>query len=273
MQQPHTVTLGEDHRVLGQLWLPNAADAPLVILIHGGFWRSGKTVHLTDPLAARLTRSGIAVWNIEYRAGAGVEWRTTLDDVATAINYTVTLCQKYSIGSGRPTIVGHSAGGQLALWAAARPTVEKGRSGQHPGLLPAAVISLAGVCDLVAAAESHLGNDAVVEFLGGPPNQVVSRYQSACPTRLLPLGVRQLIVHGAEDARVPSAMSRGYAAAATLAGDPVEFIELPCADHRSLIDPTTEAGRSVAALITRIAGEAKAGDARRSDKRRDGYLA
>lgn len=272
MQQPYTITLGEEDRVLGQLWLPNAQGAPLVILIHGGFWRSGKTLHVTDPLAASLAVAGIAVWNIEYRAGACVDWRTTLDDVATAIDHTVTLCRRYPIGSGRPTFVGHSAGGQLALWAAARSKLKQGGPCQHPSLLPAAVISLAGVCDLVAAAESHLGEDAVAGFLGGPPNEVVSRYQSACPSRLLPLGVRQLIVHGAEDARVPSAMSRRYAAAATIAGDPVELIELPCADHRSLIDPNTEAGHTVAALITRIAGEAQAGDARRNGQLHDGYL-
>lgn len=226
----------------------------------------------TEPLAASLAASGTAVWNIEYRAGAHIEWHTTLDDVATAVDHTVVLRRQYPICGGSPTFVGHSAGGQLALWAAARPRLGHGQPGRRPGVRPAAVISLAGVCDLVAAAESNLGEGAVAGFLGGPPHELFSRYQCASPSQLLPLGVRQVIVHGADDARVPSAMSRGYAAAAATAGDPVDLIELARTDHRSLIDPATEPGRAVAALIARVAGEAQADDAGRNDQPHPGHM-
>lgn len=270
--EQHTITLAEDGRVLGRLWLPDVPGAPLVILIHGGFWRSGKTLIATEPLAESLAAAGSAVWNIEYRAGDGVGWRTTLDDVAAAIDHTVALRREHPIGTGRPTFVGHSAGGQLALWAAGRSRSGHRRPGRHPGVRPGAVVSLSGVCDLAAAAESRLGEDAVVRFLGGTPHQLPSRYQAACPSRLLPLGVGQLILHGAEDTRVPSAMSRRYAAAAAAAGDRVELIELSGADHRSLIDPATEAGREVAALIGGVAAEVQAEGALPNSQPHDGYL-
>jgi acetyl esterase/lipase len=234
-----------------QLWLPHGQKVPLVVLIHGGFWREGKTYEATAPLAAALAAAGLAVWNIEYRAGAGHGWRTTLNDVATAIDHIATLPARYPVDITRHVLVGHSAGGQLALWAAAR------RTPQHQ--VPAAVVSLAGICDLVYAAEAHLGEDAVVDFLGGGPYEQFGRYQAACPTLLTPLGVRQVVVHGGADTRVPMEVSRRYARTAGSAGDDVELVELPGADHRALIDPDSDAGRDVVSLIGRVVNDVRHG--------------
>jgi acetyl esterase/lipase len=272
LQQTHTIAFGDDGRRMGELWLPKKPGAPLVILIHGGFWRAGKTLRATDALAAALTETGLAVWNIEYRAGSGHGWRATLDDVAAAIDHTAILSRQYPVRGTRPLVIGHSAGGQLALWAAARAKSGRRYPGWGPSVLPSAVISLAGICDMVEAAESGLGEDAVLDFLGGPPHERVLWYQATCPTRLLPLGVRQVIVYGADDSRVPAAMSRRYAKAAAFAGDNVELIELPRADHRALIDPDTAAGQEVVALAARIVAETDAGTGWRKWPTNDGPM-
>lgn len=234
----------------GQFWL-SSPGAPLVILIHGGFWRQGKTLRLTEPLARALSAQGLAVWNIEYRAGPG-RWRRSLADVAAAVDHTRTLAAAHCLDARQPVVVGHSAGGQLALWTAARKRSGVCCSGQGAPVAPRAVVVLAGVCHLAGAAVAGLGDGAVPEFLGGGPDEVPARYDTCCPTRLLPLRVPLQIVHGTADPCVPAAMSRKYAHAARAAGDQAEFIELT-ADHRALIDPGTAAGRRVISIIVRAA--------------------
>ncbi|MDB5065865.1 MAG: alpha/beta hydrolase, partial [Chloroflexi bacterium] len=132
--------------------------------------------------------------------------------------------------------VGHSAGGQLALWLAA-----------HPGI--GAVVALAAVSDLAAAARLGLGGGAAVELLGGTPEEVPERYRRASPRQRLPLGVPQLLVHGELDDRVPVAMSRDHAETARAAGDAVQLVVVPGAGHAELIDPESRAWQAAAAWL------------------------
>jgi len=150
--------------------------------------------------------------------------------------------------------VGHSAGGQLALWLAARsrlPKKSKLTVCDTP-LSLAGVVSLAGASDLKLVWHLNLGHGAATEFLGGSPTKVPERYFTASPAALLPLGIPQVLIHGSRDDLVPLSVSQEYTQKATLAGDRVTLIVLPEADHFALIDPTSAAWRITIAEIHKL---------------------
>jgi dipeptidyl aminopeptidase/acylaminoacyl peptidase len=186
-------------------------------------------------LAGDLHRRGWATWNVEYRrlGAPGGGWPGTLHDCAAAVG---ALLAVEGVDHRRVVAVGHSAGGQLALWLAARSGI-------------GAVVALAAVSDLVSAARLDLGDGAAVELLGGTPEELPERYRQASPRALLPLGVPQLLIHGERDDRVPVAMSREHAAAAREAGDHVELVTLPGLAHPEVIDPESQAWQAAAAWL------------------------
>jgi acetyl esterase/lipase len=193
----------------------------LVVLIHGGFWRARWLSDTIRPLAVACAGVGAWAWNIEYpRVGTdGGGWPGTAFAVRDAVGAAL------SEAAGRPVVlVGHSAGGHLALWAA--------REQQRVS----AVVSLAGVCDLQAAAQAHLGDGAVLELFGGrEPSRAL--YRASSPMARLPLGVPALLIHGDVDDRVPIEQSRTFLAAARTAGDDCELVELAGGGHFEVIDP------------------------------------
>ncbi|MBV9229511.1 MAG: alpha/beta hydrolase [Chloroflexi bacterium] len=240
----------------GELHLPGPGGIhPTVILIHGGFWRTPYDYTLMTGLAKDLAKRGIAAWNIEYRRIGDPQggWPATLLDVARAADHLRIIAAKYALDLQRVVTVGHSAGGHLALWLAARPRITTGSTLSGAGApgspagesaLPLAIsgaISLAGVSDLAMGWSMKLGDEAVAELLGGSPGDVPERYATASPAAMLPLGVPQVLIHGTADDRVPFAMSQAYAAAAQAAGDQATLIELKNQDHFVLIDPHSAA--------------------------------
>jgi acetyl esterase/lipase len=240
----------------GELWRPTGAGPwPVAVLLHGGFWRWDRTLALMGPLAADLARRGFAVWNLEYRrvGQPGGGWPGTLEDVAAGLDHLTRLAARERLDLDRLVVAGHSAGGQLALWSAARPGLEAGAPGAGPRVVPGLVVSLAGVCDLHAGARTGIGEGAVAAFLGAGPDQAPERYRLASPLSRLPLGVPQLLLHGDADPRVPVGQSRAYAAAASAAGDPVELLELAGIDHMTVIDPTSAAWAEVVRQLRRWA--------------------
>ena len=230
------IAYGDHPDQVGNLHLPpgDSGPWPTVVLIHGGFWRWGWDRTLMTPLARDLAGRGFAVWNIEYRrvGQAGGGWPGTLEDAAAAVD---ALADIEGVDAVRVVTVGHSAGGQLALWLAARHRIAAGAPGADPRVRPRAAVSQAGVADLVAGAAAGLGSDACQALLGGSPGEFPDRYAVASPAALLPVGVPQLLVHGGRDHLVPVTQSRDYAAAAAAAGDTVDLVELPDADHFDLI--------------------------------------
>jgi acetyl esterase/lipase len=235
---------GAESLQFGELYVPNSSGPhPVVILIHGGFWRAAYRLTLMQALAGDLVQKGIAVWNIEYRCvgDAGGGWPGTFWDVARAADYLEMLAPMYALDLTRVVAVGHSAGGQLALWLAARSRLPKKSQlmVSNTPLPLAGTVSLAGACDLEHVWHLNLGQGAVAEFLGGCPGEVPERYSTASPTALLPLGIPQVLIHGKRDDLVPLVVSQEYAQKAALAGDPVRLIELPGADHFVLIDPAS----------------------------------
>jgi acetyl esterase/lipase len=238
----------------GDLRLPaGEGPHPTVVLIHGGYWRSRYGLKLMTGLAKDLAARGYAAWNIEYRrvGNPGGGWPGTFLDVARAADYLREIAPTYALDLQQVVPIGHSAGGHLALWLAGRPRIPAGNplagssiKGDNAGdgpFVPAGAISLAGVVDLAMAWRLHLSMDAVVELLGGTPDEVPERYAATSPATLLPLGVPQVLFHGTADVNVPIEVSQAYAKAALTANDPVTCIELPGVDHFDVIDPGSEA--------------------------------
>ncbi len=223
---PQAHRYGPESEHEADLLLPSGEPPHRVaLLLHGGFWRAAYTRSIMSALATDLADRGWATWNVEYRrVGSGGGASQTLADVRLAIN----ALQRFRgrLDSRRLLVIGHSAGGQLALCAASSPAV-------------AAVVSLAGVCDLVSAAHQGIGENAAIEFVGAGPEQRPDEYALADPLQQLPSGVEVLLVHGDADNRVPVQQSRDYAAAAQRAGDSCELLELEGVDHFALIDPRT----------------------------------
>jgi acetyl esterase/lipase len=220
-----------------------SGPAPVVVVLHGGFWRARYGIELARPLAADLAARGWAAVAVEYRrVGAGGGWPTTLEDVAAALDALPDVPGAERLDLTDVTVIGHSAGGHLAAWAAGRSRLPAGAPGAEPRVAVTAAVLQAGVLDLTAAVAADLGAGATVGFLGGTPAELPERYAAADPVRLLPTGVPVLCVHGEADATVPLEQSERYAAAATAAGDQVEVAVVP-GDHMVVIDLDGEAWR------------------------------
>jgi acetyl esterase/lipase len=238
---------------VGELYLPPTAAGPhpVAVVLHGGFWRDRYDRHLMDDLCRDLAGRGVAAWNVEYRRMRRFRhvggWPETLEDVASAIDHLAALAQDGAeLDLGRVAAIGHSAGGHLALWAAARPALPAGAPGARPTVTVTHAVGQAPVSDLVEAAELGLGQGAASCFLGGSPSRRPERYALASPRARLPLGVPTLLVHGERDETVPAAMSRAFAAAAGAAGDRCDLALLPDDGHFECIDPGTAACGRVA---------------------------
>jgi len=187
-----------------------------------------------DGLCEDLASAGLPVWNLEYRRLPAWGWPETFADVAAGIDAIAEI----GLDSSRVVAIGHSAGGHLALWAAARPSAE-------PRVPVTHVVSQAGVADLREAARLELSTGVVHDLLGGTPDEVPERYAVASPAELLPLGVPQLLIHGGRDRTVPASISRDYAERALAAGDDIELVIDPRSGHYEHLDPSSELWRAV----------------------------
>jgi acetyl esterase/lipase len=242
-----TIRYGAGPHQVADVWLPDPGPAgPLIVLIHGGFWRAEYGRSIVAPMAAALQADGFAVAAIEYRrTGAAGGWPQTVDDVRLAAQAVPDLIDDQP--RAPVVLVGHSAGGHLALWA--------GSQAELPTL--AGVVSLAGVCDLVRADQLALdreGDDgAVATLLGGRSWERPERYAAADPMQLPVPPAPVVLVHGLEDRIVPVELSRRYAAYLAAAGAPVELVELSGVEHFGPIDPLSPAWPAVRAAIARIA--------------------
>jgi acetyl esterase/lipase len=221
--------------------------AGVAVLLHGGYWRARYDRTLQHAVAADLVAAGWAVWNVDYRAvppgpNDGGGWPATQEDVAAAVDLLADVAPAHGLpvaDPGRVVVAGHSAGGCLALWAAARHRLPAGAPGARPVVRPGRVVAQAAVCDLVAGVAQRLGDGAVEAMMGGRPDTDAARraYALASPAALLPLGVPVLLVTGAADPVVPPVQSRAFAAAARAAGDDVTLVEVPGEGHFEHLDP------------------------------------
>lgn len=235
---------GSQHRSQrGELHLPRGSGPhPVIVTIHGGSWSTGVSKPVMRALAGELVRRGNAVWNIEYRRLGGEEgggWPNTFVDVAAAVDHVSELPAPLDVND--VTLLGHSAGGHLALWAASRGRLQAGAPGATPRVEARAAVSAAGVNDL-AQSWREVPSGVVGRLMGGGPDEWPERYAMADPIALVPLAIPVLLLHGTEDATVSVRRSRNYARAARAAGASVELVEIAGAAgaHRSHVFPSSE---------------------------------
>ena len=234
---------GGDQYQFGDLRLPKGAGPfPAAMFIHGGFWRARYDLAHTGFLCAALTRAGFVTWNLEYRrvGNPGGGWPGSFEDVTAGYQFLKQLAARYPIDVKRIVVLGHSAGGELALALAA-----------HHNSMHAAV-SLAGLVNLREVWNLHLSNNAVVEFLGGPPERVPDHYREASPTEL-DIHCRQLLIHGTDDDIVPVTMSGEYVKLKRQKNEDASLLEIPKVGHFEIVDPESrvweQVQKAVVALI------------------------
>ncbi|GIJ78952.1 Prolyl oligopeptidase family protein [Micromonospora phaseoli] len=240
-----TVAYGEHPEQIADLRRPVGAGPPrpLVVVVHGGFWRAEYDRRHTDPLAAALAALGYPVAQLEYRRTGqpGGGWPGTLTDVLAGVSALPRLADVAlpgRVAPAAPVLVGHSAGGHLALYAAAHA----------PGAV-GGVLALAPVADLAEAHRLDLDGGAVAALLGGGPADVPDRYGTADPRSLVPLRPRTVVIHGTLDQQVPAGISRDYVTAGRAAGADIRLIELPECEHFGLIDPESAAWPQVTGAL------------------------
>jgi len=218
------------------LYLPPVLDepVPLVVYVHGGFWRTAFDRTHARPLADALVARGTAVALVEYRRGPDA-WPETSTDLAAALHALPGLLAGAGVPTTTTTLVGHSAGGHLVLWLANEPL--------PTGLRVRRVVALAPVGDLRAAVALDMGGGAARDFLGGSPEELPEVYTAADPgTRLADRPRLEVVVlHGDRDDAVPVSSSRGLAERYPW----LDYRELPGRDHFDVIDPLSPAWRDV----------------------------
>jgi acetyl esterase/lipase len=242
------VAYGSDANQFVDLRVPKEKGPhALAICIHGGYWRAKYDLGYLGHLCAALTAKGVATANVEYRrvGNAGGGWPGTFADIRAAYQFLMQSAARYGFDLGRVLVLGHSAGGQLALCLAAHEAGVK------------AAVSLAGVVDLQRAYELHLSSDAVVEFLGGTPTEVADHYREADVMRLA-IRARQWVVHGSADDIVPPSLSKDYVSAKVRAKEDARLVMIPDAGHFEIVDPRSGAGGEVERVVVDSAGPKKA---------------
>ncbi|MEU9009497.1 alpha/beta hydrolase [Streptomyces sp. NPDC048479] len=242
------------------------AGVPLVVMLHGGAWRAPYDRRHVTPFADFLARRGLAVANVEYRRGSEIpqqrgsepvagRWPETFDDVAAAMDALPGLVKDVlpQADARRTVVTGHSAGGHLALWAAARHVLPAGspwRLAAPPALR--GVVALAPIADFAKAVELDVCGGAVKQLLGSEA-EFGARSAYADPAALLPTGIATAVVQGRTDIVVPYAVSEAYVDAAAKAGETVGLTLLEDVGHFPLIDPAADACAVVAEEIAQLA--------------------
>jgi acetyl esterase/lipase len=265
MPADHRLSYGPNEFQFGELRLPKGAKGnelrPVAIVIHGGCWMSEYGLSYMGHLSAALAEAGVATWSVEYRrvGNEGGGWPGTFEDVALAADHLRKIAKTYQLDLDRVIAVGHSAGGHLALWLAARKILPKDSPVYSPDPLSLrGVVSLAGVTDLRRAGTAC---DAIVpQLMGGSAADKTSIYDQASPIALLPLGVPSAIVQGDSDPIIPLAMAQEYADAAKKKGDDAKLVVIEKAGHFEIVDPKSfawEAVRNEALALLKVSVPSK----------------
>lgn len=236
----------EDISQHGFFGVPDSGAAKaLVVLIHGGFWFQGFSADLVDDAAADLRSRGFATWNIEYRrtdltAESPGGFPNTFRDVADAIDHIA----KLPLAEDVPVVlVGHSAGGHLAVWAASRTKETPGGASK---VKITHTYSLSGVLDLVTGEKERVGNRAITKLMGGSAAEFPKRYELGDPTLLIPASCPVTAIHAAADEFCPNSQSTGYVTKAKAAGAEATYVEV-AGDHLEMVRPNSASWKAVRA--------------------------
>ena len=255
---------GKSPLQFGELRLPSGTGLfPVAILVHGGCWAAKlgnlpETVtsfELLRPIAAALATAGIATWNVEYRrlGNEGGGWPGTYQDLSRATDYLRELAPRYHLDLKHVVAVGHSSGGQLALWLAARSKLPKSSMLYTDSPLPLnGVVSVDGPPDLEAdraIEQSACGGPVITQFVGGTPAEFPSRYREGSASGLLPIGTKQEIFVASTLGEKWTTLFKQYVTAAEKAGDPVRLLTMDGAGHFDGINPKAPASQAVMASV------------------------
>jgi acetyl esterase/lipase len=253
-----TLEYGADQMQKVDLWLP-AGRGPhrTVLMVHGGCWQTEiADRRIMNWIADDLRKRGIAVWNIDYRGvdRTGGGYPGTFADAAAAADALRRHAERYKLDIRPLVAVGHSAGGHLALWLAARkaasarpgnPLIPSGSPLISADPLPIdSIVSLGGLPDLELAATppgSGCGTEVIEKLVGPPTLSSRNVYADTSVPRLAPLGVRQVLINGLQDRIIPTAYAEAYARTMRAAGDKVKVRMIDRTGHVELIAPETAA--------------------------------
>ncbi len=244
------IPYGDDPAQFFEISRPTGPSRGVVVVIHGGFWRSQYDLSLGRPLATSLAANGWTAVNLEYRSvGNGGGWPTTFDDVAAGLD---ALADVDGLDTSTVITLGHSAGGHLAVWAAGRAGLANAAWNQ-PVVPVTAAVSQAGVLDFSQAIRDDLGGGAVASLMGGLPDtdELKARYRDADPLAQSPLDVPVRCIHGRDDSNVPPSQSTSYVETATAAGADATVTPVD-GDHFVVIDPTSEAWATTLTVLDQL---------------------
>lgn len=236
------IAYGSKPSQFGELYLPDGICKGAVCLMHGGFWAMPYDLSQFDAVARALCASGYCVWNIEYtRVGEPKRhWQDTFNDVIAAVNALESIATQYkSINLEDLTIVGHSAGGQLALWLNAIDLHLKVKK----------MIGLAPILDLTLGYEQKLGNRVIETLLDSTPEEHPERFKAYSPIHLIQKKGAEVIIHGLQDDYIPVEWSRDYAELMNKECEQTELIELDSSGHMDFIDPESVAFKTMLSVI------------------------
>jgi acetyl esterase/lipase len=248
------ISYGQDSLMFGDLRLPRGEGPhPVVIVIHGGCWRAENDLNHISHLSEALRGIGVATWTLEYRrvGNPGGGWPGTFRDIIAGANHLLGLGEQYRLDLDRVTLLGHSAGGHLALWLAAHRNQQNARL-EFPRLrVPIeSVISLAGITDLRTFGEgSAYCNASVAPFLGGAADELAQRYADSSPAQMNALGIPALLLHGETDPYVPLSQAESFRTHARSQGDAVRIVVVSGAGHFDVIAPFSRFWPEVKRLI------------------------
>ncbi len=258
------IPYGAGRYQIGDLWLPaqRGSKLPVVVFVHGGWWKSEYDLSYGGHLCSALRAAGVAVWSIEYRrvGETGGGWPTTFQDVAAGYDFIERLGKRFPLDLERVVAAGHSAGGHLAFWLAGRHHVLAGSPvhDPQPRVPLRAVVGLAGAVDLQLTIDlsgyftfAHDKRE-VIALMGGTPAAEPERYLAGDPGHLLPLNIPQVLIQGTEDDQIPADLPKRWAEKARRQGDPVTVMMIPRADHFDVVDPESKAWPEVLAAILRL---------------------
>ena len=252
------IAYGSAPQQFAELRLPEGKGPfPVVVVFHGGCYGDYADVSYTAPMASALIKEGWATWNAEYRREQepGGGWPGTFLDAGHAVDALQSAAGKYPLNLGKIVLIGHSAGGQLALWTAARKRVPRTSEVYMENPLPVrGAVSLAGIIDMRAFAEygRQPCGERHIRVVGGMPDRQPSRYAAVSPAELLPLGFPYSLIWGAEDSVVPERLFKDYEQRARDAHDAVEILSVPGQSHHDLCVPGGPAWAGIVAAIRRI---------------------
>ncbi|MEO8193234.1 MAG: alpha/beta hydrolase [Gemmatimonadales bacterium] len=251
------IAYGTDSSQYGELRIPSGSGPhPVAILVHGGCFKAAyATLRDLTPMADALKDMGIATWTIEYRrlGQPGGGWPGTYLDVGRAVDHLRRIADQNALDLQRVVIVGHSAGGHLAMWAAARARVPAS-SDLHVAnpLAVRGVLNLAGPVDFTANIAEYEGlcrDTVITTLLGGTPLSVPERYAQASPIKLLPSGIPQVVLIGEHEDFVPRPIAETYVRVGVQAGDSIRLIVIPRVGHFEIASPVATTWPRVSSVI------------------------